>query len=67
MFQQVASWSGCSFDHMLHVGDDWKRDMLPAMDLGMATAWVHRSADSGMRKQGADLCLFNLNPLLVYL
>jgi len=67
MFHQLASLSGCTFEQMLHVGDDWERDMLPAMRLGMATAWVHRYPKGGVHKQGADLCLFNLNPLRVYL
>jgi len=67
MFQEVAAWSGLSFHEMMHVGDDWKRDILPAFRLGMATAWVHRQGLKMQNRKQADLCLFNLYPLRVYL
>ncbi len=67
MFHAVAAWSGLSFEQMLHVGDDWERDVLPAARLGMATAWVHRQGLQARSRKRADLCLFNLYPLQVYL
>lgn len=67
MFQQVSRWSGLSFEQMLHVGDDWERDVLPAARLGMASAWVQRQPLKALHRKHADLCLFNLHPLLVYL
>ncbi|WP_456412610.1 HAD family hydrolase [Thiolapillus sp.] len=67
MFHQVRLWSGVPFAQMLHVGDDWERDVLPAARLGMATAWVHRQALQARGRGRVDLCLFNLCPLQVYL
>ncbi len=67
MFHQVRLWSGVPFAQMLHVGDDWERDVLPAARLGMTTAWVHRQALQVQKWGQADLCLFNLYPLWVYL
>lgn len=67
MFHQVARWSGLSFEQMLHVGDDLERDVLPASRLGMATAWVHRQSMRAPKHKQAELCLFNLYPLRVYL
>jgi len=66
MFHQVRLWSGIPFEQMLHVGDDRERDILPAARLGMATARVHRQALQ-VQERRADLCLFNLYPLRVYL
>jgi len=67
LFHSVAQWSGLPYAQMLHVGDDWERDVLPAKRLGMSTAWVHRKAVSPAETGGADLCLFNLRPLRIYL
>lgn len=67
MFHEVACWSGLTFPEMMHLGDDWERDILPATGLGMDTAWVHRKPLGGQNGKRADLCLFNLYPLLVYL
>ncbi len=67
MFHAARHWSGISFEEMLHVGDDWERDVSPAARLGMATAWVHRQALQDRGRGRADLCLFNLYPLQVYL
>jgi putative hydrolase of the HAD superfamily len=67
MFHEVSKWAGLSFEQMLHVGDDWERDVLPATRLGMATAWVHRQGLKARNTKQADLCLFNLYPLRVYL
>ncbi|WP_456374905.1 HAD family hydrolase [Thiolapillus sp.] len=67
MFEALADWSGLNFAQMMHVGDDLQHDMLPARDLGMATAWVHRWNLLASKKFRPDLCLFNLHPLLRYL
>ncbi|WP_293647044.1 HAD family hydrolase [Thiolapillus sp.] len=67
MFHEVARRFGLDFGEMLHVGDDWERDILPSARLGMATAWVHRQPLGGQNRKRADLCLFNLYPLRVYL
>ncbi|BAO45552.1 HAD family hydrolase [Thiolapillus brandeum] len=67
MFQTMAKWSGLALEQMLHVGDDWQRDMLPARQLGMATAWVQRNGRGSFDSFKPDLCLFNLYPLGRYL
>ncbi len=67
MFQAMARWSGLSMEQMMHVGDDWQRDMLPARRLGMSTAWVQRSCWQPHTSFRPDLCLFNLYPLRRYL
>ncbi|WP_457676936.1 HAD family hydrolase [Thiolapillus sp.] len=67
LFQALADWSALPFERMMHVGDDLRRDMLPARNLGMATVWVHRFKLQSGREFRPDLCLFNLWPLLRYL
>jgi len=66
LFEALADWSGLPFEQMMHVGDDLERDMLPAHELGMATAWVDRQGLCGSRSFRPDLHLFNLLPLGVY-
>jgi putative hydrolase of the HAD superfamily len=67
LFEALADWSGLPFEQMMHVGDDLERDMLPAHELGMTTVWVHRWGLILPQAFRADLCLFNLRPLLHYL
>jgi putative hydrolase of the HAD superfamily len=42
MFELVVEKTGKSPDEILHVGDDPVRDIAPARDVGLLTAWINR-------------------------
>ncbi len=39
-YREILDVIGCEADTAVMVGDDWKRDVLPAHDVGMHTYWI---------------------------
>ncbi len=46
MFRLAMDWAGVSTAETLHVGDDPLRDVEAARQIGLATVWVNRTAQS---------------------
>ncbi|MEJ2328385.1 MAG: HAD family hydrolase [Gammaproteobacteria bacterium] len=42
MFELVIDRTGAVPHEVLHVGDDPARDIVPARELGLVTAWINR-------------------------
>ena len=54
LFQAVLDWSAIAPASVLHVGDDPVRDVEPARQLGLRTAWIKRGASHWSKEESGD-------------
>lgn len=45
-YREIVDYLGCGAEECLMVGDDWERDILPALATGMEAFWVQNGARS---------------------